>query len=279
MAKGISIHVGLNSVDPDHYDGWDGQLVACEFDAQDMERIATDKGFQATAILTRHATAAAVADAIGGAAKELRQGDILFLTYSGHGGQVPDLHGDEDDAQDETWVLYDRQLIDDELFRLWEEFEDGVRILVLSDSCHSGSVTRDAMYSEVLLPEVAKRGYVEGQPKTKNLPADKERSVYDKHKDLYDEIQHGGEAVDEAHLAASVILISGCQDEQLSADGEKNGLFTQTLLEVWHDGRFNGNYRRFHKAIAKRMPPTQSPNYFVTGHRDPRFEGQRPLTI
>lgn len=279
MAKGISIHVGLNSVDPDHYDGWDGQLVACEFDAQDMERIAADKGFQATTILTRHATADAVSDAIRGAAKELGHGDMLFLTYSGHGGQIPDLHGEEDDAQDETWVLYDRELIDDELFRLWDGFEDGVRILVLSDSCHSGSVTRDAMYSEVLLPEAANRGYIEGQPKTKNLPADKERSVYEKHKELYDEIQRAAGSVDDIQVGASVILISGCQDEQLSADGEKNGLFTQTLLEVWHDGHFNGNYRRFCKAIAKRMPPTQNPNYFVTGHRDPHFEGERPLTI
>jgi hypothetical protein len=37
MARGISLHIGLNRVDPDHYDGWDGALTACEFDAEDME--------------------------------------------------------------------------------------------------------------------------------------------------------------------------------------------------------------------------------------------------
>ena len=36
MPQAISIHVGLNEVDPKHYQGWNGELVACEFDANDM---------------------------------------------------------------------------------------------------------------------------------------------------------------------------------------------------------------------------------------------------
>ena len=35
MAKGISLNIGLNSVDPNHYGGWDGQLAGCENDAND----------------------------------------------------------------------------------------------------------------------------------------------------------------------------------------------------------------------------------------------------
>jgi hypothetical protein len=117
MATGRSIHIGLNSVDPDHYDGWSGQLTACEFDANDMQSIAESRGFQSTKLLTQVATAEAVTGAIQGAASELGQGDFLFLTYSGHGGQVPDTNAEkEPDQSDETWVLYDRQLIDDELF-------------------------------------------------------------------------------------------------------------------------------------------------------------------
>lgn len=44
---------------------------------------------------------------------------------------------------DETWVLYDRQLVDDELYKIWSKFKPLVRILVFSDSCHNGTVTRD----------------------------------------------------------------------------------------------------------------------------------------
>src|ERR1044072_5071905 len=121
MAKGISLHIGLNNVDPAHYQGWDGQLTACEFDAHDMEAIAKKQGFgKRTRLLSAQGTAEVVIAAISDAARQLAAGAFFLLTYSGHGGQVPDTNHDEDmnDRQDETWVLYDRELIDDELFAL-----------------------------------------------------------------------------------------------------------------------------------------------------------------
>ena len=59
------------------------------------------------------------------AAKALSAGDLFFLTYSGHGGQVPDVTGDEADKQDETWCLFDGQLIDDELYFELSRFASG----------------------------------------------------------------------------------------------------------------------------------------------------------
>ena len=52
MSKGISLHVGLNFVDPEHYDGWDGELQACEYDATDMEVLASSQGFATTKLLS-----------------------------------------------------------------------------------------------------------------------------------------------------------------------------------------------------------------------------------
>ena len=40
----------------------------------------------------------------------------------------------------------------------------------------------------------------------------------------------------------AVILISGCQDNQTSMDGDHNGAFTEQLLKVWNDGAFSGSY-------------------------------------
>jgi hypothetical protein len=40
MPKGISLHIGLNRVDPAHYAGWDGRLNACESDAEDTAQLA-----------------------------------------------------------------------------------------------------------------------------------------------------------------------------------------------------------------------------------------------
>ena len=40
QTKGISLHIGLNRVDPAHYKGWDGALQGCENDANDLRAIA-----------------------------------------------------------------------------------------------------------------------------------------------------------------------------------------------------------------------------------------------
>jgi len=244
-----------------------------------MERIAKAKGFDSTIMLSKEGTAEAVSEAIEKASRELAKGDLLFLTYSGHGGQVPDTNSDETgDSTDETWVLYDRQLVDDELYALWAKFEPGVRIFVLSDSCHSGSVTRDLF--DALVPQIVEKGMVDAQkPRTKELPRDVQDATYRANEGLYKQIQSSHEAGGDVDVRASIILISGCQDNQLSLDGDRNGLFTQTLLGVWDDGKWKGGHRMFWKAIGSKMPPTQSPNFFRTGVRDPKFRRQTPLTV
>ena len=50
-AKGLSLHLGLNGVDPAHYGGWDGALSACEFDAKDMNTLAKAQGDGYTQLL------------------------------------------------------------------------------------------------------------------------------------------------------------------------------------------------------------------------------------
>jgi hypothetical protein len=90
MAKGYSLHLGLNFVDPKHYGGWDGELAACEFDANDMAAIAKAVGYaETTVLLTKEATAGRLIQEMLRLAKTLEQGDLLLLTYSGHGGQIP----------------------------------------------------------------------------------------------------------------------------------------------------------------------------------------------
>lgn len=87
---------------------------------------------------------------------QARRGDTIIFTFAGHGRYVPDLNGDEasisdpNDRQDETLVMGGfsfqnpgEEIIDDEL-NLWFADADakGVNVLFLSDSCHSGTVTR-----------------------------------------------------------------------------------------------------------------------------------------
>jgi hypothetical protein len=272
MTKGFSLHIGLNSVDPQQYEGWSGPLNACEADANDMTDLAKSQGLTTAKLLTKKATRKAVLDGIANAAKNLKSGDFFFLTYSGHGGQTPDLNGDEPDGQDETWCLYDGQLIDDELYSSWGAFAAGVRIFLLSDSCHSGSVSKAIHYA-------AKTG-AGPAPLYRAMPNEVALRVYQNHKDFYDPILKNRSLAESlGGVKASVLLISGCQDNQLSQDGTFNGLFTGTLKTVWNGGTFNGSYRRFHTAIGSKMPPDQTPKLSLVGASNPAFIGQRPFAL
>ena len=283
----MSLHIGLNSVDPRHYGGWTGDLMACEFDARDMAALATAQKLKPTMILTPKATRAAVLKGVREAAKSLRTGDLFFLTYSGHGGQIPDVSGEEDDKLDETWCLFDGELIDDELFNELGQFAEGVRIIVLSDSCHSGSVIRARP--------------PQGTGRSKMMPPSVAMRTYEAHKKFYDKLQMdvakavGNAKIEPDEALASlvvstrltaigkrftsrVILISGCQDNQSSYDGAHNGAFTGRLLTVWNRGGFNGNYATFHAQIKAGMPAIQTPNLFTLGPVI-TFLRQSPLTV
>lgn len=287
--KALSLHVGLNAVNAADYSGWDGPLAACEFDASDMAAIAKVKAMKSAVLLTKKATRANVLAGLRSAAKLLSAGDLFFMTYSGHGGQVPDVSGDEPDKQDETRCLYDGQLIDDELYFEFSRFAAGVRILVLSDSCHSGSITR----APPPPPPLGQR--------IKLMPAAVAMRVYREHQAFYDQVQldvvkaAGQASVDPetalANVAANgrlstivkkfnpvVLLVSGCQDNQTSLDGDHNGAFTEQLLRVWSNGGFKGNYGTFHARIKAALPATRTPNLFTLGKAG-AFLAQTPFTV
>lgn len=274
--KGMSVHIGINSVDPNHYKkpdgtGWEGKLNACERDANDMSKIAEENGFQTKTILTKDATRKNVEKAIENAAKKLDAGDIFLISYSGHGGQVPDFSGDEEevtkgDDMDETWCLYDGQLLDDEIYLLYGKFKPGVRILVFSDSCHSGTVTRVFGDDEIV---------DDSEGAVRAMPKDNADATFFENEKFYAKL--GESMPKEIHVGAPILLISGCQDEQLSRDGMLNGRFTGFLKKVLADGDFT-NYKELHQKIEARMPEDQKPNYLMLGEA-PEFEGQRPFQI
>jgi len=275
MPKGIALAIGLNSVSPTHYAGWSGELNACEADANDMTGIARSQGFAVTRVLTKAATRARVKAQIAKVAKTLKSGDIFMLSYSGHGGQLPDLNNDEPDGFDETWCLYDGELVDDELYAALAQLAAGVRVLVFSDSCHSGTVVKLAYYGASAGSTITPEGI-----RYRAMPPGVALRTYRLNKKAYDRILMDKtlKAAKE-DVRASVLLVSGCQDSQLSQDGVFNGLFTGTLLRVWKEGAFKGDYQGFHSKIVKLMPPNQTPNLFTAGRPNAAFLAQRPFKI
>lgn len=274
--RGISLHIAVNIVDPDHYNGWDGALTACENDADTMQSIASSQGFETSQIKTRVATRKAVKEAIGNAAKELSSGDIYLLSYSGHGGQVRDVDGDEEDGKDDTWCLYDGQLLDDEISVLLAGFNPGVRVLVVSDSCHSGTMLKD------FNPALLGADFVEDDfTITRLMPRKVARETARKHKSRYTDIQNELPSP-RPEIKASVRLLSGCREYEQSFANAVTGRFTAAIKKVFDNGAFEGNYDEFHSqildAVALAMNP-QTPDHKTRGVTSTDFDEEKPFQI
>lgn len=124
--------------------------------------------------------------------------EIPSFQYSGHGTQTPDKSGEEADGLDEQIVPIDFKCItDDEIRSILASAKAGVTIVALLDSCHSGTAI-DLKYQ-----------YLED-----DVPLTLENNMSD--------------------MAANVILISGCKDNQTSADayigGVNQGAMTWSFL-------------------------------------------------
>ncbi|SEJ91775.1 Caspase domain-containing protein [Sphingobium sp. AP50] len=272
MAKGISLHIGLNLVDPAHYDGWSGPLNACEADAHAMADLCSRQGFTARKLLTQAATREAVLAQFDTLASELANGDTLIISYSGHGGQLPDRNKDEADGLDETWCLYNGQLIDDEIYSAWAKFTSGVRIAVFSDSCHSGTILKYWRTPRFSLGSLETPAWAAARL----MPAEIVPRTYYKNREFYDALLSKAAP---GEPACSVILVSGCQDNQLSMDGPFNGAFTGALLSTWSDDSFTGSYKALAKAVRAKLPSDQSPNYMTVGSTNAAFEQGRAFSL
>lgn len=148
--------VGIN------YRGTRNQLGGCINDVLDTrKRILNEYPTAKIDLMTDDTPVKPTRDNILGKLKNLvdsaRVGDTLMFHYSGHGSQVEDLHGDEEDGMDETIcpldyatsriVLVngvrrrvDSQITDDEIHDIISKVPRGAKFLMLADSCHSGTI-------------------------------------------------------------------------------------------------------------------------------------------
>lgn len=191
------------------------------------------------------ATLEAVRTFIFTTAASLQRGDMFLLTFSGHGSSVIDLDGDERDGRDEAWCLHNGLLLDDELHALLCQFAAGVRVVIVSDSCHSGSMIDQPD------TEVRKFRAASVETKTSSPSASHASSAHPHHARDASPPRPPARALSVAEgLAArkaaaarerqrlgrpkaAVVLLAGCQDSQKSGEGDRNGAFTAALREEY----------------------------------------------
>lgn len=121
-------------------------------DIETMRQVLTTRwGFHpqhVTMLTDQAATRTGILAAFERLVQEAGPSDIVYVHYSGHGSQVEDLNGDEtDDHLDETLVPHDGRtpsvpdITDDELEAIVTRLK-ARSILIVLDSCHSGTATR-----------------------------------------------------------------------------------------------------------------------------------------
>ena len=192
--------IGIN------YTGTSNELYGCISDVNSIKERIINKGFNNINIMTDLTTTKATRINILEGFKNLlinsQSGDLLFFLFSGHGSYTIDRNADEADGRDELIVSCDLQgILDDELKALIQShLKANVTLFALIDSCFSGSVL-DLKYQFM------------------------DSLNYDKYTENSKQLETLG----------NVFMISGCTDNQTSADAifdnKPNGAMTWSLLE------------------------------------------------
>jgi hypothetical protein len=257
MAK-RAVLIGIN-----RYKVPGADLRGCVNDVLDMKAALTKYyGFSSRDVTvltdfaaTKKAMQSAIQKLVGGA----KRGDVLLVHYSGHGSYVPDENGDESDNRDEILCPADLDwrdpLTDDWLRKTIDSLRSGVSLTVVMDCCHSGTNTRAlpragepvARYLPspwaILRAESGRsrggrgaRGA--GSSRTKR-PASRSRT---KRRDVV------GVSIPE-------ILITGCRDNQTSADAQFgrrfNGALTYHLVGVLKTAKGKISTRDLHRRTVE----------------------------
>lgn len=245
MSK-TALCIGIND-----YPGTGSDLSGCINDAGDWADELTNRGFSVFKLLDRDATHAAMTESIGGLIKDAKTGDTLVITYSGHGTWVPDSSGDEPDGRDECLCPYDigsiGPLLDDEIHEMFSQREAGVRILLISDSCHSGSVSKgDDSDLDANAPR-ARFLPLEAWMPANELPVPSVRLPV-----LVSGLKRSG----------GDLLLAGCQDTEYSWDtsfqGRPNGAFTYYALKTLREQN-PATYVAWFNAIRTYLPSSSLP--------------------
>jgi hypothetical protein len=226
MATKRALCVGIND-----YPGTGSDLSGCVNDARDWKRALEARGYRVATLFDKQATRANVLEALTALVRSGRSGDRLVFTFSGHGSWIPDTDGDESDQRDEMLCPYDigrnQYLLDDDLADAFGRKAAGVRLYFISDSCHSGTVSRLA---PPLFPDQATL-----VPRPRFLPptvfvrgARARRQL-----DRVAELAGGAPAARQKYPA---LLFAGCRDTQFSYDanfnGRANGAFTYFAIQA-----------------------------------------------
>ena len=189
-AKKKALLIGCN------YVGTQYQLNGCINDANNIKnKLSSSYGFTNIKLMTDYTvqkpTRINIINEITNLLENSISGDILFILFSGHGTSFKDTNNDELDGMDEYFVPLDFNRISDDEMKviIQNNLKKDVKLLALFDSCYSGTVL-DLKYQYL------------------DINNSNQTTVNDKC----------------TETIGDVYLISGCMDNQTSADAFINNI-------------------------------------------------------
>jgi hypothetical protein len=183
------------------YMGSQNDLAGCLNDVDDVEKKLRDEfpEFQIRKFKDSQVTTHKFIEEIENAYNTIQLPGVLYLHYSGHGTQIPNML--EANKYDEALMLYNGALADDNIWVLQQATPEGLIVVAKFDSCFSGDMNR---------------GIGRGRERFYKIPG----------------IRIMTEAVRKFNKTASDkwVIFSGCGENQTSSDaffnGRANGAFT-----------------------------------------------------
>ena len=259
-------------------------LSGCENDIRAMRQLLIARfGFEernAALLVNEQATRQAITDAWRSLAEQTQAGDTVFIQYSGHGSQMRDVHGDEEDGMDETILPHDTRdpgrqvfdITDDEI----KEWLDALvaktdNVVLLFDCCHSASATR-AVGDPTEPTRRAPNDWREPPP-----PPPGARSV--------GVVKSGPSGW--LPMNDRMVLIAGCRDdeeasEHRSPEGVRYGALTFFLMQAMQTAAADATFRDVFEAAAAEVSSRYKQHPQLEGALDrPLFSselaGQQPF--
>lgn len=215
------------------YPGNQNDLDGCLNDQRDVvNKLNTSfEGFVIRRFEDAQATISRFVSELDDAIRLLVEGDILLIHYSGHGTQIPCRDSDEPDGYDEAIYLYDGALSDDKINISLQRIPIGAIVVLIFDSCFSGSVTRHMINN----PHPTKNRFMPNPIVSKRAKRVKRKFA--------------------KSYGMKWIVFSGCQENQTSADayinGEYHGAFTYFALKALRPGM---TYNEWMTKITEYLP-------------------------
>jgi hypothetical protein len=230
-------HIGIN------FEGTSNALRGCINDAKDFFKVFRPLCQSGDILTERSATIGEVRQFLAERLGVLKAGDLLFLSRSSHGTQIPDRDGDEQDGKDEAFVCYGLDLLaDDEFATILAKREAGSFVVVFDDCCHSGTGLRfvgDPDRPADALP--------------RNLPW---QAIPQPTRDNF---QRGAPPPPSA--ARGVLHIAACQAHEVAWDGSRNGRAngagTLAFLDSLAALTPGGTWGDLFSGICSRLPSKQ----------------------